>query len=109
MKGFNPELAENFLKIPKKFLRILPMVKSKNKINAAAELYLSTSGNEYENVLSNNQEIISKNIYPYSLVMGRVVKKLNNDEFTNKIKKSVVNFFSKVEKQQKRKSIWSSL
>jgi len=40
------------------------------RLNAAAELYLTTSKNEYENVILENGDLISRNIGDFSEVIG---------------------------------------
>ncbi|HSR17818.1 MAG TPA: glycoside hydrolase family 9 protein, partial [Ignavibacteriaceae bacterium] len=102
MKEYNPDLArkclavseEIFLKDSSNFL--------KNKINAAAELYLTASNKEYENVILENADSISENIGFFSEVIGRVTEKLNNEEFTKKFESGVKKYFQKAVEEQKQ-------
>ncbi|MGD1007817.1 MAG: glycoside hydrolase, partial [Ignavibacteriaceae bacterium] len=72
-----------------------------DKINTAAELYLTTSKEEYKKLLTDNMDIISKNPIRYSIVLGRIVKKINDKEFTDKIELAVAEAYKTISEQQK--------
>ena len=59
------------------------------RITAAAELYLTTSGSEYERLLLDSCDAICRNIDGVSLVIGRVVRALDAREFTQKVAQAV--------------------
>ncbi len=106
LKEFNPELSGKCLRIAEEIYNRTEVDENKypevrNKINAAAELYLSTSGKEYENLLLDSKDIISKNIIDFGEVIGKVTAKVNNKNFTAKIEKAVAESFQEISEQQK--------
>ena len=101
MKKFNPELAKKCLKISEEIYKKDSGVNGKDKINAAGELYLTTSKKAYEKVLLENVDVISKDVIDYSDIIGRVVAKTNNEEFTNKIDEGVSQTFKQISEEQK--------
>jgi endoglucanase len=101
MKTFNPDLSAKCLEIAQQLYKNNPTADANNKINTAAELYLSTSNKEYEKFLLDNGNLIANNILPYGIVIGRVVKKIDNKEFAGKIKKAVEAAYQKISELQK--------
>lgn len=101
LKNFNSELAEKCLKIAEEIYNVNSAVEEKYKINAAAELYLTTSKDEYKNLLMRNADFISNHIENYSEVIGRVTKKINDKEFTSKIENGVKTVYEKIIELQK--------
>jgi hypothetical protein len=101
MKNFNPALADKCLRIAEELYRNEVKAEIKDKINAAAELYLSTFKDEYRETIFDNQDIISNNIFDYSIVIGRITPQINNKTFTGKVESAVKGFFNKVVEQQK--------
>jgi endoglucanase len=88
-KKYKPELSVKCLKISEEIYKNNSSAPASEKINAAAELYLATSKTEYKNFLLDNRKLISGNIPKYCLVIGRVVNKINNKDFTAEIESSV--------------------
>jgi len=101
MKDFNPALADKCLRIAEVLYKNEVNAESKDKINAAAELYLSTLKEEYQKFLLDNRDLMCSNIYDYCLIVGRITSKINNKIFTNKIETAVEEFFNKITIQQK--------
>jgi len=85
MKEYNPVLSGKCLQISEKIFLNDSSGFLKNKINTAAELYLATSKKEYEKIILENADSISSSIAFFSEVIGRVTKKLNNKDFTEKM------------------------
>jgi endoglucanase len=121
LKDYDPELSEKCLRIAKEIYNNTKVDEKRhrevsNKINAAAELYLSTSEKEYEKLILDSQDFISKNIIDFAEVIGRVTEKINNKDFTSKIEKAVTESFQKVSELQKenpygvpyRPNIWGA-
>ena len=106
LKEFNPELSGKCLKIAEELFNNT-RVKEKefreigNKINAAAELYLSTLKKEYENFILQNEDIIKGNVIYFAEVIGRVVNKINKPDFTKVIENSIKDAYSKITEMQK--------
>ncbi|MCX6168246.1 MAG: glycoside hydrolase family 9 protein [Ignavibacteriales bacterium] len=101
LKNFNPELAEKCLDISEELYKNNSSIKIRDKINTVAELYLTTSGREYEKILKENLDIICNNVEQYSEVLGRVVRKINDKNFTDRVEIAVKNAFDKITEQQK--------
>ena len=101
LKEYNPALADKCLSISKDLYKKDSSAEMKFKINAAAELYLSTSEKDYEKILTENVNLISNNLLEYSEVIGRITKKINDKTFTEKIEKAVAETFKQISEQQK--------
>jgi len=101
LKPYNPELAEKCVRISQELYARNVSAKPKEKINSAAELYLSTSKKEYEKILLVNAELISGDIERYSEVIGRVTATLRDAKFTARIEQAVRRFAEKIAEQQK--------
>ncbi len=101
MKNFNPELSEKCLRISEELYKNNVQADAKDKINAAAELYLTTSDKKYEKFLMENQDLITDDVLHYGLVIGRVVKKMNDESFTKRIQNAVISAYKKIEELQK--------
>lgn len=101
LKQYNPELAAKCLRISENLYASDSSAEALDRINAVAELYLTTSTKEYENILLSSGDFVPKNIGYFSEVIGRVVKKLDDPEFTKKIEKVVAETLTNVAEQQK--------
>jgi hypothetical protein len=102
LRIYNPELAGKCLKISEELCKsnfsAIPMLRA----NAVAELYLTTSKNEYELYLRENVDSLSANIEYFSETIGRVTAKMCNNEFTEKIEEAVKKAFANIVEQQKQ-------
>jgi endoglucanase len=101
LKEHYPALAEKCLSTSKELYEKNSSAEIKYKINPAAELYLSTSENAYEKIITENADIICNNILEYSEVIGRITRIINNKTFTDKIEKAVSETFRQISEQQK--------
>ncbi|MEG8947827.1 glycoside hydrolase family 9 protein [Rosettibacter firmus] len=101
MKDYNKELAEKCLNIAEELFIQNSNINEKIKLNAAAELYISTSKDTYKKILLNNIDELSNHIENYSETIGRVVEKINDKNFVNKIEASVKNYYNKTIELQK--------
>ena len=102
IRNYNPELAGKCLKIAEELYRKNISAKPLEKINTVAELYLSTSKEEYAKILLDNRDLISNNIISCAEVAGRVVEKLHDTAFTAKIEEGVSQAFHRIAEQQKQ-------
>ncbi len=98
---FNPELADKSLRVAEELYRSNASANVKNRLNAAAELYLTTSNEEYKNVILTNIDVIAGDIFEFSEVVGRIEKKLSDAGFTEKIENAVKDAYKEVTEQQK--------
>jgi hypothetical protein len=98
---YNPELADKCLRIAEELYKSDSSAPVEDKINAAAELYLTTSKLEYKKLLMNNMDVICRNPIKYSTVLGRVVKEINDKIFTAKVEHAVAETYKFISEQQK--------
>ena len=101
LRTYNPELANKCLKISEELYKSNSSSKPMDKINAAAELFLTTSKEEYKKILLSNEDVVSNNIEHFSEVVGRVTAKLHDQKFTEIIELGVKKTFEKISEVQK--------
>jgi hypothetical protein len=101
LRTYNPELANKCLKISEELYKSNSSSKPMDKINAAAELFLTTSKEEYKTILLSNEDVVSNNIEHFSEVVGRVTAKLHDQKFTEIIELGVKKTFEKISEVQK--------
>ncbi len=101
LKNFNPELSRKCLKISEEVYKKDSSTKPQFKINTAAELYLTTSKNEYKKFLLNNADLICQHVENYSIVLGRIVKKINDPAFTKEVSVAVKEDYAKTAEMQR--------
>ncbi len=89
LKDFRPALAERCLRVAEALWHANSAARPAERLNAAAELYLTTSGREEETFLRENENLIAKNVVRCSEVLGRLVKKLDDAAFTARVQDSV--------------------
>jgi hypothetical protein len=99
MKEYNAGLSDKCLNISEKIFLSDSSNFVTNKINTASELYLATSKKEYEKIILANSDSISNNIEFFSDVVGRVLEKINNQEFSKKLEKGARRSFQKAVRQ----------
>jgi len=97
LRDYDPEMAGKCLNISEALFRTDASFNGPAKINAAAELFLATSSDRYKQVILDNADSISKNIQRFTIVIGRVVSKLNDPDFTKKIERAVGKYYERVE------------
>lgn len=100
LKNHNPELGKKCLKIAREVFANAE-IEDNRKIAAAAELYFTTSDEKYKNIILENESTIIKNVEWYSFVLGRLVEKINNENFSSRISEAVKNNFNKIVEAQK--------
>jgi endoglucanase len=98
---FNPELAGKSLKISEELYKNNSSAQLMLRVNTVAELFLTTSKNEYEIFLRENADLISGNIERFSETVGRITKKIHDRKFTDKIELGVKRAFKKIVELQK--------
>jgi hypothetical protein len=101
LKKYNPALAGKCLTISEALYGKNASAKPREKINTVAELYLTTSKKEYEDLLLRSMDLIGNNIEYCGEVIGRVVEKLHDAKFSARIEQAVKRAFEKIVEQQK--------
>ena len=102
LKKFNPTLAAKCVQIAEEIYKKDANAKPEFRINTAAELYLTTSENKYKQVLLDNSDLISNHLMNYAITIGRVVKKINNPAFSQKMEKAVKKASETIAEQAKQ-------
>ena len=77
-KNVNNELSDNCLIVAKE-LFANTKTEENRKITAAAELYFTTSKEEYKNLILRNEDALVRGTQWYSMILGRLVQKINED------------------------------
>ncbi|WP_037318566.1 glycoside hydrolase family 9 protein [Salegentibacter sp. Hel_I_6] len=98
LKDFNPELAEDALEIAKQTWKNTTTDNPVDKLSLSVELFKSTSESKYEEFITENTDIFSENISQTGWVLAPVFDKIQDENFRNKIKTAVENYFQEVEK-----------
>jgi hypothetical protein len=101
LKNYNPELSGKCLAIAEELYTKNVSAKPLEKINTVAELYLSTSKEEYRKILLGSADLISNHIVNCAEVAGRIAEKLDDAKFTAAIEEGVKQEFQKIAEQQK--------
>jgi hypothetical protein len=98
---YRTELAEKCLTISEELYKSNSSMKAMDRIDAAAELFLTTSKKEYKTMLLTNEDLLSDNIERFSEIVGRTAAKVNDLKFTKKIEIGVKRAFEKISELQK--------
>ncbi|WP_339651192.1 glycoside hydrolase family 9 protein [uncultured Salegentibacter sp.] len=98
LKDFNPDLAEDALEIAKKTWETTSTDNPVHKLSLGVELFRSTSDAKYENFIKENAEIFAENIAQTGWVLAPVFDEIQDENFRNKIKASVEDYYVEVEK-----------
>jgi hypothetical protein len=72
------------------------------KVHAAIELYFTTGDESYKQFILQNKETILKNIKETGWLVGKILTKLNNKEFTESVKNAVAAYmveYKNIEKE----------
>ncbi len=102
MERFNPALAQKCLKISREVFEKNSSARLNDRIDAAAELYLSTSGEQYRKILLAARDTIAAHILRHCETAGRITAKLNDAQFTAAMERAVKEAARDVSEQQKK-------
>ncbi len=97
LKDYDPEMAEKCLRISEELFVSDSTFNGPTMVNAAAELFLTTSNDKYKKVLLDNIDMIERNIQEFSIVIGRIVSKFDDKMFTDGINNAVALYYKKVQ------------
>lgn len=101
LKGFNDTLSIQSLAIARELFKITEVNnRSKSaKVQAAAELFITTGDKEYKDYLLAETAYIAKNIDRMGWFIGRAEKALNDKTFTKAVRDALIGFRTELEKQ----------
>lgn len=98
LKDFNPNLAEDALEIAKQTWETTSTDNPVHKLSLSVELFRSTSDAKYEDFIKENTKIFAENIAQTGWVLAPVFDEIQDENFRNKIKASVEDYYQEVEK-----------
>ncbi|WP_339649351.1 glycoside hydrolase family 9 protein [uncultured Salegentibacter sp.] len=98
LKDFNPDLAEDALEIAKQTWETTSTDNPVHKLSLSVELFRSTSDAKYEDFIKENTKIFAENIAQTGWVLAPVFDEIQDENFRNKIKASVEDYYQEVEK-----------
>jgi hypothetical protein len=101
LRSYNSSLADTCLKISEELYRRSNSSTNFEKLNAAGELFLTTSKAGYQKVLLENSDLLGDNIEKCGEVIGQVTEKLHDRRFTARIEQGVKALFANVAEEQK--------
>lgn len=102
LKGYNDTLSQHCLRIATELWDRTKEQDKMQRVNAAAELFLSTKDKKYSEWLISNTEEISKNIGKTGWVIGRTLPLIENKKYKNSIIKAVKLHKLVIEEQEKK-------
>ena len=104
LKGFNDELSAECITVAENLWQTINNEDEKlvsNKIQAAIELYLTTSKDQYKQTILSNEANIKSRIETLGWLIGRALPKINDPHFTASIQEAVAGYAKKVASDQK--------
>ena len=116
LKEFRPALAQECLEAAEVLYARGSEVDGSAKLNAAAELYITTSKDQYKTFLQENVNDLTRNINRSARVIGRVTEKMQDEPFTTAVTKAVAGYQKEIEEQKQenpfgvpyRPNIWGA-
>lgn len=101
LTGPDPELAHDCLAVSEALYAKDSAASLKEALAAAAELYLSTSKAEYGRFLEVHADTLCSDVFAFSEVIGRAVKKINSPALTARVRSAVREAYQHVADEQK--------
>ncbi len=101
LKGFNDTLSVQALEVARELYEITEVTNRSRaaKIHAAVELFLTTNENQYKDYLLQETDYIIQNIGQVGWFLGRAEKRINNSEFSNKVRDALLVFRDRLDQQ----------
>jgi hypothetical protein len=96
MINFNEELAEKCLSVAEVLYQENENTDIRLKIGVAAQLFLSTSKDEYKKIVLENVETLKHGILYYGSFIGALIEKINDTNFNKNIEESAKTEFNKI-------------
>ncbi|HEX9782045.1 MAG TPA: glycoside hydrolase family 9 protein, partial [Opitutaceae bacterium] len=102
LKGFNDTLSADCLRIARELWDRTGEKDSLTRVHLAVELFLATGDRKYADAIVAQREAICKSIDSAGWLMGRVMGKLNDAEFTAAVTEAVRAYRAKVDELEKK-------
>ena len=101
LKEYNPSLSKRCLTIAQSLWETNQNARPFMKVQAATELLLTTGETKYKNYFLENSNVLSENIQRTGWLLGRVLKEIDDENFTKSIEDSVTVFRDRIELERK--------
>lgn len=101
LKEYNPSLSKRCLTIAQSLWETNQNARPLMKVQAATELLLTTGETKYKNYFLENSNLISESIQRTGWLLGRVMKEIDDDNFTKSIEDSVTVLRDRIELERK--------
>ena len=101
LKTYNPKLSARCLLIAKKLWEANTSASPMLKVQAATELYLSDENGEYKQFFLDYQDELVETIERTGWIIGRAVRKINNENFTKIVETEIALYKSQIEDERK--------
>lgn len=101
LKEYNPSLSKRCLTIAQSLWETNQNARPLMKVQAATELLLTTGETKYKNYFLENSNVISESIQRTGWLLGRVMKEIDDDNFTKSIEDSVTVLRDRIELERK--------
>jgi hypothetical protein len=116
LKEFRPGLAQECLETAEVLYSRVSEDAGSAKLNAAAELYITTGKDQYRTFLQENVNELTRNVNRSARVIGRVAEKIKDDRFNTAVTQAVEEYHRKIETQKQenpfgvpyRPNIWGA-
>lgn len=101
LKGFNDTLSVQSLEVARELYKITRVDERAKaaKIQAAAELFITTGEKQYKDYLLAEKDYIVKNINRIAWFLGRAEKQIDDKKFSRAIREALTGFQAELQKQ----------
>lgn len=100
LKDYNPDLAQQAQQAAVELWQADQNEANSSKLNAAAELFFTTSEEQYKNYVIEHMDVMTRRIQRSSHVAGRLVQIIQNETVQNAIREAVQAYKNQVDEQQ---------
>ncbi len=101
LKSYNPKLSDRCLVIAEKLWKTNVSAGSMQRVQAATELLLTKDKGEYRQFFLDHQKELTEKISKTGWLLGRVIDKLGNENFTNNINIAITKYKNQIEDERK--------
>jgi endoglucanase len=101
LKAYDEQLSQRCLNAAETLWNANKEAETRSKVNAAAELYLTTGASVYKKFLLAERNTIAKNFRFYTRVIGRVIPELRNKQFTDTVRIAAIQYRHWIEEELK--------
>ncbi len=100
LKEHNPSLATKCLRVSAALWAKDSSQRSVAMVNAAAELYTTTSDGRYKDAIRSNEDIVLKRVEGCAVVLKRMIDAVNDPAFTDNVRLAVKKSYERTVREQ---------